>query len=260
MKCGLPKIPTVVYDLTIPGTGEVIKFCPMLVKEYKALLQAQELGDDTGFINTIRGIIDDCLLNKVDVDDLPMYVVDYIFLRIRSKSVGETVNAEYRCNALVDKLTDHDGNGVAHSVEKVPCGGVFPVRINLEDAFVKFPGDYHKKCIIQLTDDIGIRLKSPTFKRFRSVGLEGKGLLDIADEYVFACVDSIFEGDKVITPSEFTLDELREFIESFPADKIEQISEFFQNQPKVTMILNLTCPKCNNSSLIELNGLKDFFD
>lgn len=246
--------------MTIPGTGEVVKFRPMLVKEYKALLQAQELGDDSGFINTIRGIIDDCLLNKVDVDDLPMYAVDYIFLRIRAKSVGETVNAEFRCNALVDRLTDHDENGVAHSVEKVRCDGKFPVAINLDDAFVKFPEDFHKKCIIQLTDDVGIRLKAPSFKRFRSVGLEGKGILDITDEYVFACVDSVFEGDKVITPSEFTLDELREFIESFPADKIEQITEFFQNQPKVTLIMNLTCPKCGSNSFIELNGLKDFFD
>ncbi len=238
----------------------MVKFRPMLVKEYKALLQSQELGDDTGFINTIRGIIDDCLLNKVEVDDLPMYVVDYIFLRIRAKSVGETINAEYRCNALVDKLTDHDENGVAHSVEKKVCGHKFQVRFNLEDAFVKFPEDYHKKCIIQLTDDVGIRLKSPSFKRFRSVGLEGKGILDITDEYVFACVDSIFEGDKVITPSEFTLDELREFIESFPADKIDAITEFFRNQPKVTMLLTLTCPACGNKATIELNGLKDFFD
>lgn len=232
----------------------------MLVKEYKALLQSQELGDDTGFINTIRGIIDDCLLNKVDVDDLPMYAIDYIFLRIRAKSVGEMVSAEYKCNALVDKLTDFDENGVAHSSEKKPCGQKFIVQFNLEDAFVKFPEDFHKKCVIQLTDDVGIRLKAPTFKRFRSVGIEGKGMLDITDEYVYACVDSIFEGDKVITPSEFTLDELKEFIESFPADKIDAISEFFQNQPTVTLMMTLTCPACGNKAIIELNGLKDFFD
>lgn len=260
MICGLPKIPSVVYDLTIPGTGEVIKFRPMLVKEYKALLQSQELGDDTGFINTIRGIIDDCLLNKVDIDDLPMYAIDYIFLRIRAKSIGETVSAEYKCNAIADKLTDYDENGVAHSSEKAPCGKKFLVQFNLEDAFVKFPVDYHKKCIIQLTDDVGIRLKAPTFRRFRSVGLEGKGTLDITDEYVFACVDSIFDGEKVITPSEFTLDELREFIESFPADKINEITEFFQNQPKVTLVMTLTCPACGHQATIELNGLKDFFD
>ena len=149
----------------------------------------------------------------------------------------------------------NEEDNIEHFYEEL-CKAV----VNLEYEFVKFPLDYHKKCIIQLTDDIGISLKAPSFKKFRSVGLEGKGTLDITDEYVFACVDSVFEGDRVITPSEFTLDELREFIESFPADKINEISEFFNNQPKVTLVMSLTCPTCGNQSTIELNGLKDFFD
>lgn len=250
-----------VYDLVVPGTGEVIKFRPMLVKEYKALLQSQELGDDTGFINTIRAIIDDCLLNKVDVDELPMYVVDYIFLRIRAKSVGEMITAEYRCNALVDKPDEEKDGNLEGATHKAPCGCQFQVTFNLEDAFVKFPIDFHKKCIIQLSDDMGIRLKSPSFSKFRSVGIEGKGILDITDEYVYACVDSIFEGDKVLVPGvDFSLDELKEFIESFPSAKIEEITEFFKNQPAVTMVMELTCPSCRNKTTVELNGLRDFFD
>lgn len=250
-----------VYDLVVPGTGEVIKFRPMLVKEYKALLQSQEFGDDTGFINTIRAIIDDCLLNKVDIDEFPMYVVDYIFLRIRAKSVGEMVTAEYRCNALVDKPEEEKDGQPEDNNHKVPCGCQFQVTFNLEDAFVKFPIDFHKKCIIQLSDDVGIRLKSPSFSKFRSVGIEGKGILDITDEYVYACVDSIFEGDKVLVPGvDFNLDELKEFIESFPTAKIEEITEFFKNQPAVTMVMELTCPSCRNKTTVELNGLRDFFD
>lgn len=250
-----------VYDLTVPGTGEVIKFRPMLVKEYKALLQAQELGDDTGFINTIRAIMDDCLLNKVDVDELPMYAIDYIFLRIRAKSVGEMLTAEYRCNAVIDKPIGNDKENPEIEWKKVPCGNQFQVTFNLEDAFVKFPVDFYKKCVIQLSEDVGIRLKVPTFNKFRSVGIEGKGILDITDEYVFACVDSVFEGDKVLVPGkDFTLEELRQFIESFPADKVEQIVEFFKNQPTVSMVMDLTCPSCRNKSTVELNGLKDFFD
>jgi predicted nucleic-acid-binding Zn-ribbon protein len=129
------------------------------------------------------------------------------------------------------------------------------------ESFVKFPEDYNKKCIIQLSDTVGIRLKSPSFSKFRSVGTASKGLFDITDEFIFACVDCVYDGDKVLTPiADFTLKELSEFIESFPADKIDQISEFFANQPKVTLILNITCPKCRNKSVVELNGLKDFFD
>lgn len=209
-----------------------------------------------GFINTIRGIIDDCLLNKIDIDELPMYIIDYIFLRIRAKSVGEMLSAEYKCNALIDKSSEGEENET-----KIPCGCQFQVTFNLEDAFVKFPVDFHKKCIIKLTDDIGIRLKSPSFGKFRSVGIEGKGILDITDEYVFACVDSIYDGDKVLVPGvDFNLNELREFIESFPSEKIEEISEFFKNQPTVTMIMELTCPSCHNKTTVELNGLRDFFD
>ena len=233
----------------------------MLVKEYKAFLQAQELGDDSGFINTIRLIIDECLLNKVDIDSLPMYAIDYIFLRIRAKSVGEMIEADYQCNHIIDKLTEHDEDGVAHSHEMLPCGCNFHVIFNLEDAFVKFPPDFNQKCIIQVSDDVGIRLKAPTFDKFRSVGIEGKGTLDITDEYIFACVESVFDGDKILLPGvDFTFEELREFIENFPAEKIEEITEFFKNQPQVTMILELTCPQCHNKSVIELNGLKDFFD
>ena len=233
----------------------------MIVKEYKALLQAQEFGDETGFINTIRGIIDDCLLNKVDIDELPMYAIDYIFLNIRAKSIGNLIDAEYRCNNIIDKLTDHDENGVAHSSTKEVCGCKFKVSIDLENAFVKFPEGYNQKCIIQLTDDVGVRLKSPTFKKFKSVGIEGKGILDITDEFVFACIDSVFEGDKVLVPgTDFTLSELKEFIESFPTEKIEEVAEFFRNQPIVTLIMKIICPKCRNESIIELNGIKDFFE
>ena len=233
----------------------------MIVKEYKALLQAQEFGDETGFINTIRGIIDDCLLNKVDIDELPMYAIDYIFLNIRAKSIGNLIDAEYKCNNIIDKLTEHDENGVAHSSTKAPCGCKFKVTIDLANAFVKFPEGYNQKCIIQLTDDVGVRLKAPSFKKFKSVGIEGKGILDITDEFVFACIDSIFEGDKVMVPGkDFTLAELKEFVESFPTEKIEEVAEFFKNQPVVTLIMKIICPKCRNESIIELNGIKDFFE
>lgn len=214
-----------------------------------------------GFVNTIRTVVDDCLFNKVEVDDLPMYAVDYIFLMLRAKSIGEEIEAEFKCNHIIDKLSDHNEDGVAQSIVKSPCNSKFLVKFNLLDSFVKFPEDYNKKCIVQLSDTVGIRLKSPSFSKFRSVGTASKGVFDITDEFIFACVDCVYDGDKVLTPvADFTLQELSEFIESFPADKISQITEFFANQPRVTLILNITCPACKNKSVVELNGLKDFFD
>lgn len=214
-----------------------------------------------GYVNTIKTVVDDCLFNKVDVDELPMYVIDYIFLMLRAKSVGETVEAEFKCNHMIDKITDPIEEGQPPVVTQVPCNGRFNITFSLLEAFVKFPEDYNQKCIIQLSDTVGIRLKSPSFSKFRSVGTASKGLFDITDEFIFACVDTVFDDDKVLLPiKDFTLQELSEFIESFPADKISQITEFFANQPKLTLILNITCPKCGNKSIVELNGLKDFFE
>lgn len=224
-----------------------------MVKEYKALLQAQEFNDEVGFINTARSILTDCTFNAIDVDELPIYVIDYLFLMIRAKSVGEVIEAEYKCNWRVPT------EEAPTTLE--PCGFTFKVSFSLLDCFVKYPADFNKKCIIQLSDSVGMRLKSPTFSKFRSVGLEGKDLFDITDEYVFACVDCIFDGDKVLYPiTDFNLKDLQEFIEQFPANKIDQITQFFREQPSVCLTMNVTCPKCKNTSVVELNGVQDFFD
>lgn len=243
----LPKPKTVVYDITIPGTDKVVKMRGFTVKEYKVLLQAKEFGDDQGFINTVRNIISDCLFNEVNIDELPMYVIDYLFLMIRSKSVGEEIDAQYVCKSINEAGDE--------------CGAKFGVTINLKDVYVKYPPNYNEKCIIDLGDGIGMKLKSPTFSKFRSVGIDGKGLMDITDEFIFACVDCVYNGDEVLHPgTSFTFDELKEWIESFSFDTVEQITEFFKNQPFISLTLNLTCPKCKTSNTIELNGLDDFFD
>jgi hypothetical protein len=247
----LPKIQSVIHDLTIPGTTQVVKYRPFLMKEYKALLQSREFGDDMGFVNVIRAIITDCTFNKLDIDNLPLYVIDYIYLMIHAKSTGEMVTSQYHC---INPITREGG-------EIKPCNAKFDVQFSLMDAFVKFPPEYNQKCIIQINDDLGLRLKSPSFSKFRSIGLAGKELFELADDYIFSCVDCIFDGDKVLTPgTDFNLAELTEFIEQIPASKMNEITKFFETQPKVTLELNITCPKCKNKSTVELSGAKDFFD
>jgi hypothetical protein len=192
---------------------------------------------------------------------MPIYVIDYIFLMLRAKSVGEIIECEYKCNNWVDRLTDHNENGVAQSVTKEICGTQFKVGINLNDAFVKIPPKFTEKSIIQITDTIGLRLKSPSFSNFRSISTEGKGLFSLTDEFVFSCIESIYDGDKVLLPiKDFSLQELSDFIESFPASAIEKITEFFKNQPNISLTMKLRCPKCRNETIVELNGLDDFFD
>jgi hypothetical protein len=214
-----------------------------------------------GFINTIRTIINNCLFNKENIDELPMYIIDYIFLKIRAKSIGEIVEAEYVCHNIIDKLVHPNENGIPQDVVKEPCNTRFEVDFNLDDAFVKFPENYNNKRVIFIGDNIGIKLKAPTFNKFRSIGIDGKGILDITDEYLYACIECVYENDAILLPEKhFNFEELKTFVSSFPANTVKEIADFFKYQPSVTLIMNITCPKCKNKTTIELSGLKDFFE
>lgn len=248
----LPTITPTVFQTTLPGNGKKVKYRAFTVKEYKSLLKAQEFGDDMSFVNTSRNILMDCTFNEIDIDDLSIYYIDYLFLMIRSRSVGEVIEAQYLCSNSVD---DPDKTG-----EKKSCNTTFGVNFDLNNTFIKFPDDFHQKCIINLSDTVGLRLKSPSFSKFRSVGIAGKDLFDITDDYIFASVDCVFDGDKLLHPGvDFNIEELQTFIEQFPADKIDQITQFFRNQPSVCLLQEIVCPKCGNKTVIELNGVKDFF-
>ena len=273
----LPKIPNLVYEIVLPVINEKIKFRPFVVREYKALLFAQEMGDESNhvFTNTISNILTDCTFNKIDIDNLPMYLIDYLFMIIRAKSVSEIIDASYVCNNPIKKYIEASENEVSPNEvspnevslpkdvkEKIePCGTQFPVQINLMNTFVKFPPNYNQKCVIKIDENIGMRLKSPSFEKFKSVGIEGKGIFDITDEYIYSCIECVFDGDKILKPGvDFTFEELSEFIGDFPSEKINQITEFFKNQPHICLEMVLTCPTCNYTNKIELNSVKDFFD
>lgn len=205
-----------------------------------------------GFVAVVENIITDCTFNKVDVGDLPIYLVDYLYLMIHAKSTGEIVTAQYQClNPIVNSETG----------DSTPCNSKFKVNFSLLDSFVKFPIDFNQKCIIQLDEKVGIRLKGPTFSKFRSIGLAGKDVFEITDDYIFSCVECVFDGDKVMNPiTDFNMTELHEFVGQFPSTKIDEITNFFKNQPYVCIDLNLKCPVCGHSTVIELRGIKDFFD
>lgn len=249
----LPQLTSTVYQLTLPGIGKTVKYRPFTGKEYKALLRAQELGDDMSFVNTVRNILIDCTFNEVDIDDFSIYYIDYLFMMIRAKSVGEVIEATYLCTNEVD---DPNKEG-----QKKTCNTKFDVGFDLNNTFIKFPDNYHQKSVIKLSDTVGIRLKSPSFSKFRSVGIVGKDLFDITDDYIFSSIDCVFDGDNLLHPGvDFTIEDVHEWVEQFPKDKIDEITEFFQNQPIVCLIQEIQCPACGNKTNIELNGVKDFFD
>lgn len=242
----LPVVESITYEMQVPGFDNPIKYTSFNSGQYRVLLEAKEFSDDRGFINTVREILKQCIVDDIDIDQLPMYISDYIFLMIRAKSCGEIVDAEYRCNAVV---------------EDVVCDGKVMVPINLANTYIRFPDGYHQKSVIQINESVGMKMRSPSFDQFRSVSLNEKGIFDITDEYVYSCVECVYSGDEVLLPSkDFTLPEFKEWAKTFPISTIEKITEFFRNQPSISMNIDLTCPKCRNRASIQLNGLNDFFE
>jgi hypothetical protein len=253
----LPAVKYPTFELTVPSTKKVIKYRPFLVKEHKLLLQALELKDTANFINTIYQIIDACTFGKLDVENLAMYDVDYIFLMLRARSIGEMVPVEYKCMNEVRKVSE-DGN--ASFME--PCGTKIRLNLDLNKVKVNIPDGYDEKRVVMIDSDIGIKLRSPTFSQFRELGdIENvDGLFNVTEVLIYSCTECVFDGDKIFVPgNDFTQQELAEFIEGIPGDAIEKINDFFMQMPYVSLDVNVRCPKCGSEDRIELKSLEDFF-
>jgi hypothetical protein len=254
----LPVVKYPTFELTVPSTKKVIKYRPFLVREHKLILQALELKDSANFINTIYKIIEACTFGKVDVEKLAMYDIDYIFLMIRARSIGELIPVEYRCAAEIKKVLE-DGT---ETIE--PCNTKVRVNLDLNQIKVHVPEDYEKNRIIiaDASSNIGLKMRAPTFAQFRELSnIENvEGLFNVTEAFVYSCTECVFEGDNVLVPGkDFTQEELTEFIEGLHGDVIEKINDFFTNMPYVALNTKIRCPKCGNEDEIEIRSLEDFF-
>lgn len=252
----LPVVKYPLFELTVPSTKKVIKYRPFLVKEHKLLLQALELKDSANFINTIYNIIRACTLDKIDVEKLTMYDIDYIFLMLRARSIGEIVPVEYKCVADVTK-TSEEG---AETIE--PCNTRVRLNLDLNQVKVHIPEDYEKNRVIMADANIGLKLRAPTFAQFRELSnIENiDGMFNVTEAFIYSCTECVFDGNKVLVPgTDFSQQELSEFIEGLHSDVVEKINNFFSYMPYVSLNLKIHCPKCGNEDEIEIKGLEDFF-
>lgn len=250
----LPKANYPVYDFVIPSTKKKIKARPFLVKENKVILQAIEMGDQDNFINAIKNVIAACTFNEVNTDNLTMYDVDYLFLQIRAKSVGEISDVRFTCrNDVLNEETQ----------QYKSCDASFVMKVDVSSAEVVFPPEYKETKIVMVDEHIGIKLKAPTFEVFQSLKTTETGLdrdFAISDIFLFSCIESVFDSDSVRVPvKDFTLEELSEFVDSLSEKTLQEIESFFKEMPYVGLTLNVRCPSCGNKSTIEYKGLEDFF-
>ncbi len=231
----LPKIETPTYSLELPSTGEKIKFRPFLVKEQKVLMMAQEAKSDEQIANAIGNLVRSCTFEKVDVETVPMFDIEYLFLQIRAKSAGETATLKVTCPD--DKKT---------SVE---------IKVNLEEIKPQMNVAHNNEVII--TDTIKLYLKYPVLD-------DMKGVLVNADDItrVFSiltkCISSIHYGEEVYNRVDMTDKDIEDFIDQLTTQQFEEIMEFFDTMPKLRHVVSVTNPNTKVKSDVTIEGLQNF--
>lgn len=242
-----PKVEYVTFETTLPKYGKV-KFRSFLVGEHKRLLESISLGDSNAVMNTLADVLRACTFNKIDIDNMEMYILDKLYLDIYVHSRGNINKTNYTCNASVLEGED---------VKK--CNTSVVVDIPLDRAELIFPDGYTETGIVKISEEAGIKLKQPTIEQFKK--LKSNGAYSLSDEFIFACVECIYDGDRIMSPGkDFTLDGLISYIQTFPDIIMEEVKQFFDSTPVLTMSIDIKCPKCGNNDKITLTGLDDFFD
>ena len=232
----LPKLNTVTYDLTLPSTGQKLEYRPFLVKEQKALMIAQESGDNKQIEKAFAQIVNDCVIDDVDPYTMPMFDIEYIFLRIRGKSVGEKVKLNLVC-------PDDEKTRVE-------------VEVNLEEVDVQMQKDHTNT--IELSNDISMIMKYPCLKDM--IGFDEEGEITNLFEMIKRCVSEVRQGETVYNRVDISDKELDEFIESMTASNFEDVTNFFQTMPKLMHVVDVTNPKTKKKNEIPIEGLQSFFD
>lgn len=237
----LPKLDVPTYELDLPLSKKKIKYRPFLVKEQKNLLMAMESKDSKDIHNAIKDVLSNCTITGgIDFDKLPIIDVEYYFINLRAKSVGEIIETKYRCNNQVDGKT---------------CGGTMEAEVNLLD--IK-PEGKEISPEIQLDSRITVKFKYPEFGIVKdSLNYESES--EVTFNLVASSIEHIYDGEQFFYASESTIEELVEFVESMNQAQFTKVEEFFSSMPQMKKTLEITCGKCGYEHKLEMEGLESFF-
>ena len=236
----LPKIATPTYELELPSTGQSIKYRPFLVKEEKVLVIALESEDNKQITTAIKAVLKSCILNKgVKVESLPTFDIEYLFLNIRGKSVGEELEVNVIC--------PDDGETTV------------PVVINLDEIEVQKDENHSNK--IKIDDSIMMELKYPSLDQFikNNFDFNDKNAMDQSFDLIASCIDKVYTEDEVWATADCTKKEVKEFLESMNSQQFKEIEAFFETMPKLSHTINVTNPNTKVESEVTLEGLASFF-
>tara|TARA_R100000455_G_C6233426_1_gene94369 strand:+ start:35 stop:757 length:723 start_codon:yes stop_codon:yes gene_type:complete len=238
----LPKISTPVYELQLPSNGKKIKYRPFLVREEKVLILALEGGDNKSITNAVKKILKDCISTRgVKIEELPTFDIEYLFLNIRGKSVGESLD-------LIVTCPDDNKTTV-------------PVKVYIDEIGIKI-NDQHKKDIV-LNPNLTLRMKYPSMNEFIANNFEISGDVDQLDQsfdIIASCIDMVYNDEESWAASDCTKKELKEWLQDLNSKQFKELETFFETMPKLSHTLKVTNPNTKVESEIVLEGLASFFD
>jgi hypothetical protein len=237
----LPTLSLPVYELTIPSSGKTARFRPFIVKEEKILLMAAESNDDAEIVNATKEILKNCCVDgDVDINTLPFFDVDYLFIALRAKSLGESIEMKFICNNVVEEQT---------------CKNVFYADVDVSKVIVE-KSDVQSK--ITLTENITVKMKYPTYAVMRMIN-EDDDIMERKIKVISACIDYIAEGDTVHSAKDYSKEELKAFIENLTEEQFNKLDEFIGNFPTFCVGVEATCKKCGFEHNIKYRDFASFF-
>ena len=238
----LPKISTPTYELTLPSSGKKIKYRPFLVREEKVLIMALESEDTKQITNSVIDILNSCILSKgIKLETLATFDIEYLFLNIRSKSVGETIDVNIVC----------------------PDDNKTQVAVTVDVDSIKIKKDRKHKNVIKLDDNLSLKLKYPSMNQFIDSNFESK--IDESEvkstlDMIISCIDVIFNEEESWPASESTSKELEDFVDQLNTKQFKLIEDFFATMPKLTHTIKVKNPNTGVESEVRLEGLAAFFN
>ena len=236
----LPQINAPTYELVIPSSKKKIRYRPFLVKEEKILVIAMESNDVADIARAVKQVLGQCILTKgIKIDKLSTFDIEYLFLNVRGKSVGETVDIQITC----------PDDGVTN----------VPVNVALDEIKVTFDPTHDKDII--LDEKLKMRMKYPSLDQFIKENFEVENVgYEQSIEMIASCVDMIFSEEETWTGSDFTQKEMVDFLEGLGSKQFKELEKFFATMPKLTHEIKVLNPKTKVQSTVKLEGLAAFFN
>ena len=237
----LTKITTAEYEVKLPSSGKAIKYRPFLVKEEKILILSLESQDNKQITNAVKQVLKECVISKgIKIDQLPSFDIEYLFLNVRGKSVGETIDLLVTCG--------DDGETEV------------PVTISIDEITVSRSDDHSPD--VELSDGYTVKMKYPSLSQFVDSNfgeLEGKDVVDKSFDMVASSIDMVYNDEEMFSAAECTKKELKEWVESLTSAQFAKIEKFFETMPKLTHTLEVVNPNTKKKNTVVLEGLSDFF-